>query len=54
LESGTTAKAYAEVFKKYPQMTLQMRREALEKIDRHGNVGRGLIQFGSSLEPKSP
>jgi integrase len=31
----------AKVFKKYSQMKLQMKREALEKINRHVNEGRG-------------
>ena len=31
----------AKVFKKYSQMKLQMKREALEKINRQANGGRG-------------
>ena len=31
----------AKVFKKYSQMKLQMKREALEKINRHANRGEG-------------
>jgi hypothetical protein len=33
----------AKVFKKYSQMKLQMKREALEKINRQANEQRGLI-----------
>ena len=31
----------AKVFKKYSQMKLQMKREALEKINRHANEAKG-------------
>ncbi len=31
----------AKVFKKYSQMKLQMKREGLEKINRHANEARG-------------
>ncbi len=31
----------ARVFKKYSQMKLQMKRGALEKINRHVNEGKG-------------
>jgi hypothetical protein len=31
----------AKVFKKYSQMRLQIKREALEKIKRHANEARG-------------
>lgn len=31
----------AEVFKKYSQMKLQMKREALEKINRQANEAKG-------------
>jgi len=31
----------AKVFKKYSQMKLQMKRNALEKIDRHANEVKG-------------
>jgi hypothetical protein len=32
----------AKVFKKYSQMKLQMKREALEKINRSANEAKGL------------
>ena len=32
------------VFKKYPQMKLQMKREALEKINRQASEAKGLIR----------
>jgi hypothetical protein len=31
----------AKVFKKYSQMKLQMKREALDKINRHANEAKG-------------
>jgi len=38
----------AKVFKKYSQMKLQMKREALEKINRQANEGKG---FGYGQGP---
>lgn len=33
----------AKVFRKYSQMKLQMKREALDKINRHANEGKGFV-----------
>ena len=35
------AKVFNKVFKKYSQMKLQMKREALEKINRQANEAKG-------------
>ena len=44
----------AKVFKKYSQMKLQMKREALQKLNRAANESAGVLgQFWDSFRPKS-
>ena len=38
----------AQVFKKYSQMQLQMKREALQKLNRTANEGKGLVLVQAS------
>ena len=38
----------AKVFKKYSQMKLQMKREALQKLNRTANEGKGLVLVQAS------
>jgi hypothetical protein len=39
----------AKVFKKYSQMKLQMKREALQKLNRHANEGAGFCHGEDQL-----